>query len=373
MTPVGISEVDRLFLQATVKLAEQGLFTTTPNPRVGSLLVRDGSVIGRGWHQRAGGPHAEAAALNDAASRGHSAAGATCYVSLEPCAHHGRTPPCSDALIAAGVTRVVAAARDPFPQVDGAGFERLTAAGIQVDVAELEAAQTLNAGYVKRVSQGLPWIRVKLAASLDGRTAVASGESKWITGSDARADVQYWRARSCAVVTGIGTVLADDPALTVRDQQYADAAGLRQPLRVVLDSALRTPADACLFDTAGPLLVVTADRATTKAPAFGARAELLRLAGARPDIAQVLRELARRGCNEVLIESGPKLAGEVLARGLWDEVLVYLAPKFLGRDGRPLADLQIPDMASALAGTFTELRAVGADLRLRMSRRDRAE
>ncbi len=230
---------DVLFLDAAIALAERGMFTTTPNPRVGCVLVRDGRVIGRGWHQHAGGPHAEAAAL---AAATQSVAGATCFVSLEPCAHSGRTPPCADALIAARVARVVIGSRDPNPSVAGRGIARMRAAGIEVNVAERGAALELNRGFFTRFTQRRPWVRLKIAASLDGRTAMASGESQWITGAAARADVQHWRARSCAVLTGIGTLLADDPQLTVRDARYAVDGVIRQPLRVILDSALRTPA-----------------------------------------------------------------------------------------------------------------------------------
>ena len=264
-----MTDSDVLFLDAAIELAHNGLYSTTPNPRVGCVLTRDGTIIGRGWHRRAGGPHAEAAALADAkaTSASQSLEGATCFVSLEPCSHHGRTPPCADALIAAGVRRVVIASLDPDPRVAGQGIERMRSAGIRVDVIERPAALELNKGFFRRFTAQRPWVRVKVAASLDGRAATASGESQWITGTDARADGQYWRARSCAIVTGVGTVLADDPQLTVRDPRYAVDGILRQPLRVIVDSSLRTPAAAKLFRTSGPVLLVALPGADAAAPA----------------------------------------------------------------------------------------------------------
>jgi diaminohydroxyphosphoribosylaminopyrimidine deaminase / 5-amino-6-(5-phosphoribosylamino)uracil reductase len=375
---VPISDADRLFLAATVRLAENGMFTATPNPRVGSILVKDGVVLGRGWHRRTGGPHAEIEALHDAAAHGHDVAGATCYVSLEPCAHHGRTPPCADALIDAGIARVVAAMADPFAAVRGQGFRRLDAAGIVVERAELAAAHRLNMGYVQRQTRGTPWVRLKMAVSVDGRTALASGASRWITSPEARADVQYWRARSCAIVTGIGTVLADDPALTVRDARFADERGIRQPLRVVLDSGLRTPASAQLFATAAPILVVASDAVdpdavSTLAQSLPAHVDVRRMHGARPDLADVIAELARRQCNEILFECGATLAGELLRRDLWDELVIYVAPRILGSSSRPLADIDIPSMADVLAGHVVDVTRIGPDVRLRMFRQPQAE
>jgi diaminohydroxyphosphoribosylaminopyrimidine deaminase/5-amino-6-(5-phosphoribosylamino)uracil reductase len=361
-----VANSDLLFLDAAIELAEHGLYTTTPNPRVGCVIVRDGRVIARGWHQRAGGPHAEVVALAAAQS---SVAGATCYVSLEPCSHHGRTPPCADALIEAKVARVVIAAVDPNPRVAGEGIERLRAAGIAVDVFERPAARELNVGFIKRMTQHLPWVRLKVAASLDGRTAMANGESQWITGPAARANVQYWRARSCAIVTGIGTVLADDPRLTVREDGYAVDGVIRQPLKVLLDSKLRALPDAKLFAAPGSALVAT----TTSNEAVAARlraagVDLLITAGARVDVRAVLTELARRGANEVLVEAGATLTGEVLRLGLWDEAIVYLAPKLLGHNARPFADLAIGRLADALTGTVAAVERVGDDVLVRILR-----
>jgi diaminohydroxyphosphoribosylaminopyrimidine deaminase / 5-amino-6-(5-phosphoribosylamino)uracil reductase len=359
-----MADSDLLFLDATVALAERGLYSTTPNPRVGCLLVRDGRIVGRGWHVRAGGRHAEAAALAAATA---PVAGATCFVSLEPCAHQGRTPPCADALIAAQVGRVVIAARDPNPKVAGDGIRRLTAAGVQVDVIERAAALELNRGFFSRFTRGRPWLRVKIAASLDGRTAMASGESRWITGNAARADVQYWRARSCAVLTGIGTLLADDPQLTVRDDCYAVDGVLRQPLRVIVDSTLRTPPTARLLRTAGTTLIATASTDAAKQQRLHeAGADLFVTAGARVDLAGLLGELARRGCNEVLVEGGPTLTGELLRQGLWDEAIVYLAPKLLGASARPFAELSLEKLADALTGRVADVATVGEDVRIRI-------
>jgi diaminohydroxyphosphoribosylaminopyrimidine deaminase/5-amino-6-(5-phosphoribosylamino)uracil reductase len=380
-----IQDSDLLYLRAAVALAERGLFTCTPNPRVGCLIVRGGRVLGRGAHLWTGQAHAEINALADA--RG-DAAGATVYVSLEPCAHHGRTPPCADALIRANVRRVVAAMRDPFSRVAGQGFARLREAGIVTEVRELPEAHALNAGYRSRIRNGRPWVRIKVAASLDGRTAMASGESRWITSPEARADVQYWRARSCAVVTGSGTVLADDPSLNVRDARYAQGGTLRQPLRVVVDSALRVPADAALLKAPGPILFAHAhahenshahehaharehsharEHAHDAAPLRPAppTVEHLACGDERVDLSELLRALAERGCNEVLVEAGPRLVGAFLESGLWDELLVYLAPRLLGSDARPLAQLPLRAMTEALDVTLVDCTQIGPDLRLR--------
>jgi diaminohydroxyphosphoribosylaminopyrimidine deaminase/5-amino-6-(5-phosphoribosylamino)uracil reductase len=365
-----MADSDLLFLDAAIELARNGLYSTTPNPRVGCLLVRDGRVIGRGWHRRAGDAHAEVEAMANAKALSpyESIEGATCYVSLEPCAHHGRTPPCADALIAARMGRVVVASGDPNPNVAGEGIARLRGAGIRVDVFERPAALELNKGFIRRFTQHLPWVRVKVAASLDGRAATATGESQWITGAEARRDVQQWRARSCAIVTGVGTVLADDPQLTVRMNEYALDGVVRQPLRVVVDSALRTPATAKLLSTP-PVLIATAVAPGAAADALtGAGAEVVTLPGPRIDIGALLEMLASRGANEVLIEAGPTLTGEVFRLGLWDEAIVYLAPKLLGRDGRPFADLSVRRLTDAVSATVVETCQVGADVRLRILR-----
>lgn len=352
-----VSGSDRLFLKAAVELAGRGLYTAPPNPKVGCLFVRNGEVLGRGWHARTGGPHAEIVALGDAGGRG--VAGSTCYVSLEPCAHHGRTPPCAEALIEANVARVVAAATDPNPRVSGGGFDMLRRAGIAVEVVELPEAWELNRGYLAQMTRGLPWVRVKSAGSLDGRAAMASGESQWITSETARADAQHWRALSGAVVTGIGTVLADDPAMTVRigDQP-------RQPLRVVLDSRLRTPPAARIFEGPGRVLLV----ASKAAPAGRGDADVLALGKDRVSLPDLLSALVARDCNEVLVEAGPELTGAFLESGLWDELILYLAPKLLGSRARGLADLAIERLADAVTGQIVETRQLGPDLRVRMLR-----
>jgi diaminohydroxyphosphoribosylaminopyrimidine deaminase / 5-amino-6-(5-phosphoribosylamino)uracil reductase len=358
-----VADSDLLFLDAAVTLAERGLYSTTPNPRVGCLLVRDGRVISRGWHERAGGLHAEAAAL---AAASEPIGGATCFVSLEPCARHGRTPPCADALIKAGAARVVVAARDPS---QGQGIARLRAAGIVVDIFERPAAQELNRGFFNRVTEQRPWRRLKIAASLDGRTAMANGESQWITSTAARAEVQYWRARSCAVLTGVGTVLADDPQLTVRDDAFAVGGVLRQPLRVIVDSALRTPPTARLLRADGGALIATTSTDTTaQRRLHAAGAEIFVTPGPRVDLEALLAELARRGCNEVLVEAGATLTGELLRQGLWDEAIVYLAPKFLGSAARPFAELSIGKLREALTGRVTDVATVGEDVRVRILR-----
>ena len=318
-------------------LARRGLYTADPNPRVGCVIVKDGEMIGEGWHARAGEPHAEIHAL---AAAGTRARGATAYVSLEPCRHHGRTGPCTVALIEAGVQRVVAAMRDPNPQMAGRGLADLARAGVRVDDGVLAPeAEALNAGFVSRHRRGRPLVRVKIAASLDGRTAMASGESRWITGAAARRDVQRLRAASSAVLTGIGTVLADDPLLTVRDERFGPSP--RQPLRVVLDSDLRTPPAARLLEAPGRTLVVAA-RASERAAALrAAGAEVLVLddGAARVDAQALLAALAAREVNEILVEAGATLAGALLGQGLADELVVYLAPVLLGCRARGMVAL----------------------------------
>lgn len=337
-----IEPVDRLFLERAVELAERGLFSVAENPRVGCVLVREGEVIGRGWHARTGGLHAEANAIADA---GGDVAGATAYVSLEPCCHTGRQPPCTTALIERGVTRVVGGMDDPDPRVAGNGYETLRAAGVAVDTTNLPAALELNAGFVRRVTRHVPYVRIKLGASLDGRTGMASGESQWITSAGARADVQYWRARSSAIVTGVGTVLADDPALNVRDQRFATDGHLRQPLVAIADSRNRTPPCAKVFHGAEVLLFAAED-------------------GERVDLSQMLKALAARGCNEVLVEAGPTLAGAFLRERLWDEVIVYVAPKLLGRTARPLAEMEFDRLADTIGGRVAGSERIGDDIRV---------
>ncbi len=362
---MAITAVDLAYLDAAVQLAAGGLYTATPNPRVGCLIVKNGVVVGRGFHLRTGGPHAEAAALTAA---GAAAAGATAYESLEPCAHHGRTPPCADALIAAGVARVVSAHHDPDPRVAGKGLARIRAAGIASDVIDLDAARAMNVGYFRRTETGRPWVRVKLGASLDGRTAMASGESQWITGAAARADVQAFRARSCAVLTGAGTVLADDPRLTVRDPRYRVDGEIRQPLRVVADSGCRTPAKARLLGEPGKVLIATAGPTGALPPA-----DVIALADAagRVDLDALLLELGRRGVNELLVEAGPRLTGSILQRAVWDELLVYLAPRLLGSSARPMADMTLERLSDSIDGHIVDVQPIGEDLRLRLQSKAR--
>ncbi len=352
---------DRLYALAAVELARRGEFSTTPNPRVGCLIVRDGRVLGRGWHVRHGEGHAEVRALADVADD-EDVTGATVYVSLEPCAFEGKTPPCSQALIKARVARVVSAMTDPHPKVAGRGFTELRNAGISVDILELPEALALNAGYVSRLNRARPFVRLKVAASLDARTAMASGESQWITGEAARSDVQYWRARSCAIVTGSGTVLADDPQMTVREPRFTVDGAIRQPLRVVLDSRARVPADAAIVSAPGDVLHVTANGVATGLTGV----EHLPLGRERVDLAALLEHLALRKCNEVLVEAGPTLVGAFLEAGLWDELVVYQAPKLLGSDARPLATLGLTRMAEAINATIVEQARCGDDLRIRL-------
>lgn len=366
------SAEDRVFMARAIQLAERGRFSTDPNPRVGCLIVKDGSVMGTGWHRRAGEAHAERHALIEA---GPQARGATAYITLEPCCHQGRTPPCTDGLLEAGIARVVCAMVDPNPLVAGRGLRILAEAGVQVETGVLrEQARGLNPGFLLRMEQGRPHVRCKLAASLDGRTAMASGESRWITGEAARLDVQRLRAGSSAVVTGIGTLLADDPSLNVR-LTARDLPGMepgevvRQPLRVILDSRWRTPLDARILTHPGETLVVGCRE-------DGPRMAALQRAGAqlyqaperdgRVDLAAVLGELARREINEVLLEAGPTLAGSALRGDLVDELVLYLAPHLMGDEARGLFHLPgLARMHERLALTLLEVRAVGQDLRIR--------
>ena len=352
---------DFAWMARALRLAERGLNTTTPNPRVGCVLVKEGVVVGEGWHRRAGEPHAEAEALTAA---GAAACGATAYVTLEPCNHHGRTPPCSEALIAAGVARVVVAVRDPNTRVTGQGVERLRGAGIAVETGVLEGeARELNIGFVSRATRGRPWVRVKIAAGLDGKTALENGASQWITSPAARRDVHRWRARSCAVMTGIGTLHDDDPRLTVRDVPCE-----RQPLRIVVDSRLRVPPAARIFDD-GPVLVAAATEDRDKMAALadrGAEVLVLPYPQGKVDLAQLGQELGRRGLNEVMTEAGINLHSALLRAGVVDELLVYFAPVLLGARGRGMFDLgALTRMDEIVKLSVSELRQVGPDFRLR--------
>lgn len=351
------SDIDYGHMQQALDLAAQGINTATPNPRVGCVLVAsDGVVVGTGFHRQAGGPHAEIHALNEA---GSLALGATAYVTLEPCSHHGKTPPCCEALIAAGVARVIYGMEDPNPKVAGRGLERLRCADVEVCGPLLQAqAMALNMGFVKRMRKGLPFVRIKLAMSLDGRTAMANGESKWITGSAARLDVQKLRARSCVIVTGLGTVNIDDPAMTVRLSDND-----RQPMRVVIDSKDQSVKQAAIFHQAGRTVIACVDSLPVDSntdkeywylPEKNGRVSLLHL----------LLKLADEECNEVLVEAGPTLAGAFVSAGLVDEIIVYMAPKLMGSAAKPLFDLPISSMQKAVSLDVQDVTRIGDDWRI---------
>ncbi|WP_147653466.1 bifunctional diaminohydroxyphosphoribosylaminopyrimidine deaminase/5-amino-6-(5-phosphoribosylamino)uracil reductase RibD [Vulcaniibacterium gelatinicum] len=363
LTPISPA-TDHALMARALRLAERGAYSTRPNPMVGCVIAHGDEVVGEGWHRRKGGPHAEVLALAQAGAR---ARGATAYVTLEPCSHDGSTGPCADALIAAGVARVVAAMRDPFPQVNGAGFARLQAAGIAVESGLMEAqARALNRGFLSRIERGRPWVRVKLAASLDGRSALASGESKWISGVPARRDVQHWRARAGAILTGAGTVLADDPQLTVRLPEDVPEwqREFVPPLRVVLDPGLATVARGRVREGEAPTLYVHAPDARLPR-GFAADHVAVPVREGRFDLGAVLRMLAERGINEVQVEAGATLAGAFVAAGLVDELLLYVAPTLLGAHARPLFDgLDVATMAERHELRIVELRRLGEDLRL---------
>ncbi|MBD8708585.1 bifunctional diaminohydroxyphosphoribosylaminopyrimidine deaminase/5-amino-6-(5-phosphoribosylamino)uracil reductase RibD [Pseudomonas sp. CFBP 13711] len=369
MTSTEQGVLDAAYMARALELARKGVYSTHPNPRVGCVIVRDGAIVGEGWHVRAGEPHAEVHALRQA---GDKAKGATAYVTLEPCSHHGRTPPCADALVNAGVARVVAAMQDPNPDVAGRGLLRLMNAGIAVQSGVLESeARALNKGFLKRMEHGLPYVRVKLAMSLDGRTAMASGESQWITGPEARSAVQRLRAQSSVVLTGADTVLADNARLTVRpdelglNAELSALAATRPPLRVLIDGRLRVPLDAPFF-TAGNALVVTCAAASARERYHDEGHELLALpsSGGHVDLRKLLVELAARGVNDVLVEAGPKLAGAFTRLGLVDEFQIFVAGKFMGSSARPLLDLPLAQMSEALELKIVEMRAVGNDWRV---------
>ena len=356
------------FMAIALSQAQRSLYHTSPNPRVGCVLVApDGRLIGQGFTQQAGGPHAEVMALRDAAAAGESTRGATAYVTLEPCAHQGRTGPCCDALVAAGVARVVASIGDPNPLVGGRGFARLRAAGVEVEVGPGAAeSRALNIGFFSRMVRGTPWVRLKVAASLDGTTALANGASQWITSPQARADGHAWRARACAVLTGIGTVLHDNPRLDVRE-----VATPRQPQVVVLDSRLQTPPDAQLFVATRAYHIYAAGHfdthfAARKAALEARGAVVTQLAGAQGqvDLPAMLRHLGQRGTNELHVEAGQQLNGALLRAGLVDELLVYLAPKLLGA-GLGMATIgPLSSLAEAQALQFTDVQRIGPDLRV---------
>lgn len=379
MAPATITALDRQRLGEALALAEQSIGLCEPNPRVGCLIGRDdGTLLGRGATQRAGQAHAEVMALRDAAALGHDARGSTAWVTLEPCAHHGRTPPCCEALIAAGIGRVVLATPDPFAEVNGRGIARLREAGVEVALADPQsdvalAARELNIGFFSRVLRRRPWLRMKIAASLDGRTALANGRSQWITGVSARADGHAWRKRASATLTGIGTVLEDDPRLDVRE-----VATAMQPQRVVVDSRLQTPPGARILQPPGSVWIYAGDAGQSAADA--ARRSALEATGAveirlladtsegiggKVDLAAMLNDLAERGINELHVEAGHKLNASLLRAGLVDELLVYLAPRLIGLGREMAAFGPLDDLADAMQFRFIDAIRIGEDLRLR--------
>ena len=356
---------DNEYMARALQLAERGLFTTDPNPRVGCVLVRDGTVVGEGWHERAGEAHAEINALQQA---GAQAIGSTAYVTLEPCCHQGRTPPCTDALVRAGVARVVAAMQDPDPRVAGQGLQALQAAGIETASGLLAAAaEQLNPGFVMRMRAARPWVRLKLAMSLDGRTALANGTSQWITGQPARRDVHRLRARSSAILTGVGTVLADDPALTAR-LDAEPAAAVQQPVRVILDTHLQTPAAARCLDLEGETVIMTCATDATATAALtrpGVSVVHLPERQGRMDPDAVLRHLGALQLNEVHVEAGATLSGALLSAGLVDELVLYMAPHLLGDAARGLFVLpELERMEHRIQLSISDIRAVGEDWRI---------
>jgi len=357
---VSFSAEDHALMARAVALAARGRDTATPNPSVGCVIAKAGRVIGEGWHAKAGEPHAEAMAL---AACSQSPDGATVYVTLEPCSHHGRTPPCADALAAARVGRVVAALEDPNPRVSGRGLARLREAGVRVETGLLaDAARQVHRGFLARMSRGRPWVRLKSAASLDGRIALANGESRWITGEAARRDVHALRARSCAVLTGIGTVLRDDPELTVRHVPCS-----RQPRRVVVDSRLDLPSSAKILSGEPPLVVTVNENRARRAAleAVGAEVVVVPADGAKTDLVAVARLLADRGFNDVMVETGAKLNGSLLRAGVVDEIVLYLAPLLMGDAAQGLFALPAFErLGEALRPRIVDVRAVGPDLRI---------
>ncbi len=380
---MAFSIADREHMSRALELAARGRFTTSPNPTVGCVLVKDGKVIGEGYTRPAGGNHAEIEALagvSDTCGAAPETCGATAYVTLEPCSHSGKTGPCVEALIAAGIGRVVIACEDPNPKVAGQGIKFLEQAGIEVACGLFEEqAREINKGFIKRHEQGTPWVLVKMAASLDGRTAMASGQSQWITTPASRQDVQRLRAASCAIITGIGTQLMDDPSLTVRitKEQLGVEDDLRQPLRVVVDSKLQISPQARMFDQPGETLIATvaangdehSDGAQQREKvaalqAAGAEVLLLPERQGHVDLHELLLELARRECNNIMVEAGAGLAGAFVAEGLLDEMVCYFAPKLFGSDARPMFELPIQTIDAHLALAVKDIRQIGEDIRI---------
>jgi diaminohydroxyphosphoribosylaminopyrimidine deaminase/5-amino-6-(5-phosphoribosylamino)uracil reductase len=354
------SALDHLYMQRALQLAERGLYTTTPNPRVGCVLVHQQKIVGEGAHLKAGEPHAEVYALQQA---GQHARGATAYVTLEPCSHHGRTPPCADALLKAGVVKVIAAMVDPNPLVAGKGLAYLQAHGIETQHGLMETqAKALNPGFILRMSQQMPWVRCKIAASLDGKTAMANGHSQWISSEASRLDVQHWRARSCAILTGIGTVLADNPQLTVRD--IPDA---RQPLRVVVDSQLRMPMDARITQGGSIMIAYATDSLQRTSYWADQGVTLFHAPDAQGQVClnALLKHLAHCQMNEVMVEAGQGLNGALIARQLVNELLMYYAPKLMGGQAHNmLAMPSLTHMSQAIDLNITDIRQFGADIRV---------
>ena len=367
--------LDQNYMRRALELAERGLYTTTPNPHVGAVVVKDNRMLGEGWHQIAGEPHAEVLAIRDAKDKAGADAvkGSTLYVTLEPCSHQGRTPPCAGLVVAEGVARVVAAMEDPNPKVAGQGFAKLRAAGIDVRVGLLEAdARELNIGFISRMTRGLPWVRLKVAASLDGKTALANGQSQWITGPEARRDGHAYRARSCAILTGIGTVLEDDPQLNVRE-----VVTPRQPLKIIVDSNLQTPPDAKILNEGKVLIVCAVEDAAGPEIGSGASArraalrdkgfEVLSLPGlnGKVDLPALMKELAKRDLNEVHVESGFKLNGSMLREECVDEILIYFAASIIGHTGQGMFNLpELTDLEERRKLRIHRVNLVGPDLRL---------
>lgn len=350
-------------MEAALKLAERGLFTVTRgNPRVGCLLVKDHRVVGRGWHQSDGEAHAEVHALHDA---GGAAKGSTAYVTLEPCCFEGRTAACTDVLAQHGVERVVIGARDHHPKVNGKGIERLRTIGLDVKVMGLPTPGDLNPGTYMRYRRKRPFVRIKTALSMDGRTALATGASKWITSEESRRDVQYWRARSGAIITGIGTVLSDDPRMTVREAEYQGCA----PWRVVFDSEGRFPLTAAMLD--GDARVVVVCGRDAHGIELNGKVDVWHELTSRVEVKSVLNRLAQKGVNEVLVEAGSKLVGSFIKDQLWDEMIAYVAPRFMGSDAQPIADIKVAEMAETVDATIASTTRIGSDLRIILRRDER--
>lgn len=370
---VSWSDDDYRYMARAIQLAEKGRYSTHPNPRVGCILVNNGKVVGEGFHEQAGSPHAEVNALLQAGSQAN---GATVYVTLEPCSHHGRTPPCADALIGAGAARVVAAMRDPNPLVAGKGLERLRKAGVSVDSGLLEdQALALNEGFVSRMSRSRPFVRLKMATSIDGRTAMASGESQWITGSDAREDVQHWRAQSSAVLSGIGTIKGDNPKLTVRSASVFRQRKKIQPTRVLLDAKAQLSGDEQVFEANASVIYFVGENAgfNERIESMG-HAVVIRLPlnhSKRFDLPLVLNALAEQEINDLFVEVGASLAGDFIAQDCVDELLLYMAPKIMGSNGLPTAMLPFESMSESILLECLDMRFVGQDMRLRYRIKER--